>query len=58
LRQPLKQPIAAVEPINWPIDRGREGVEEIEAERVGDENSRRSVQHDDLSNQAKDVLII
>src|SRR5215471_6652307 len=56
LSQPLQEAIAVVEPVNRCIDRCRDGVEEIEAERVGDENCRRSVLHDwPPSKQAKEV---
>ena len=54
LSQPPQEAIAAVEPVNGCIDRRRDGVQEIEAERVGDENCRRSVLHDwPPSKQAK-----
>ena len=46
LSQPLQEAIAAVEPVNWSIDRRRDGIQEIEAERVGDEYRRRSALHD------------
>jgi hypothetical protein len=46
LSQPLQQAIAAVNPINGCIDRRRDGVQEIEAERVGNEYCRSSVLHD------------
>src|ERR1700730_11006677 len=46
LSQPLQEAIAVVEPVNRRIDRCRDGVREIKAERVGDENCRRSVLHD------------
>jgi len=46
LSQPLQQAIAAVEPINWFIDRCRDGIQEIESERTGDKNCRWSVLHD------------
>src|SRR5215813_8401032 len=46
LSQPLQQSVAAVEPVDWFIDRCRDGIQEIEAERVGDESRRRSVLHD------------
>src|SRR5258708_34829091 len=46
LSQPPQEAIAVVEPVNRRIDRCRAGVQEIEAERVGDENCRRSVLHD------------
>lgn len=46
LRQPLQEAIAAVEPVNGCIDRCGDGVQEIEAERVGDKDCRRSVLHD------------
>src|SRR5215469_8341698 len=56
LSQPLQEAIAAVEPVNWFIDRCRDGIQEIEAERVGDENCRRSVLHDwPPSKQVKEV---
>ena len=56
LRQPLQETVAVVEPVNRRIDRCRDGVQEIEAERVGDENCRRSVLHDwPPSKQAKEV---
>src|SRR5262245_28855932 len=45
LSQPLQEAIAAVEPSNRRIDRRRDRVQEIEADRVGDENGRRSVLH-------------
>ena len=46
LSQPPQEPIAAVEPIDGSIDRRRDGVQKIKAERVGDKNCRRSVFHD------------
>src|SRR6478672_233883 len=46
LSQPLHEAIAAVEPVDWFIDRCRDGVQEIEAKRVGDKNCRWSVLHD------------
>ena len=46
LSQPLQEAIAAVEPVNRCIDRCRDGIQEIEAERVGNENGRRSALHD------------
>jgi len=56
LSQPLQEAIAAVEPVNWFIDRYRDGIQEIEAERVGDKNCRRSVLHDwPPSKQAKEL---
>src|SRR5262249_52879940 len=56
LSQPLQEAIAVVEPVNRGIDRCRDGVQKVEAERVGDENCRRSVLHDwPPSKQAKEV---
>ncbi len=56
LSQPLQEAAAVVEPVNRCIDRCRDGVQEIEAERVGDKNCRRSVLHDwPPSKQAKEV---
>jgi hypothetical protein len=46
LSQPSQEAITAVEPVNSRIDRRRDGVQEIETERVGDKNCRRSVFHD------------
>src|SRR5580693_10506546 len=46
LSQPLQEAITAVEPVNGCIGRCRDRVQEIEAERVGNENCRRSVLHD------------
>jgi hypothetical protein len=46
LRQPLQEAIAAIEPVNRRIDRRRDGVQEIEAERVGDKDCWLSVLHD------------
>src|SRR5882724_2727976 len=46
LSQPLQEAVAVVEPVNRCIDRCRDGVQEIEAERVGNKNCRRSVLHD------------
>src|SRR5262245_49636934 len=45
LSQPLQETIATVEPVHRCIDRRRDGVQEIKAERVGDEHCRRSVLH-------------
>src|SRR5258708_4518246 len=52
LSQPLQQANAAVEPVNRCIDRCRDGIQEIEAERVGNENCRRSALHDRPPKQA------
>ena len=48
--EPHGEAFAAIEPVNGPIDRRGDGVEEIEAGRVGDEECRRSVRRDGLSN--------
>jgi hypothetical protein len=53
LSQPLQEAIAAVEPVNRCIDWCRDGVQEIEAERVGNKNCRRSTLHDWPPSQAK-----
>src|SRR5258705_5696444 len=45
LSQPLQQANAAVEPVNRCIDRCRDGIQEIEAELVGNENCRRTAFH-------------
>src|SRR5258705_762650 len=50
--QPLQQANAAVEQVNRCIDRCRDGIQEIEAERVGNENCRRSALHDRPPKQA------
>ena len=44
--QPRDETVAAVKPINRPVERRRDGVQEIEAERVGNEICRRSGRHD------------
>ena len=46
LIQPLEETIAALEPVDRSVDRRRDGIQKIEAERVGDESSGRSVLHD------------
>jgi hypothetical protein len=46
LSQPPQKPITAVEPVNRTIDRRRDGVQEIQAERVGYKKCGRSVFHD------------
>ena len=46
LSQPLQEAIAVVQPVKRCIDRCRDGVQEIEAERVGNKNCRQSVLHD------------
>ena len=55
LSQPCDETLAAVEPVDTRIDRRRDRVEEIEARRVGDEERRRFVRHDGLSNQRDTV---
>src|SRR5215813_8618908 len=45
LSHPLQETIAAVEPVHRRVDRRRDGVQEIKAERVGNEHCRRSVLH-------------
>src|SRR5258705_6876994 len=52
LSQPFQQANAAVERVNRCIDRCRDGIQEIEAERVGNENCRRSALHDRPPKQA------
>src|SRR5258705_250914 len=46
LSQPRHEAIAAVQPVDRCIDRCRDGVQEIKAERVGNKNGRQSVLHD------------
>ena len=46
LSQPPRKTITAVEPVDRSVDRRRDGIQKIEAERVGDENSGRSLLHD------------
>ena len=45
LSQPRDETVAAVEPVNRRIDRRRDGIQEIEARRVGNEICRRSRRH-------------
>ena len=45
LSQPSDEAVAAVEPVDWLIDRRRDRVEEVEAKRIGDEKRRRSRRH-------------
>jgi hypothetical protein len=46
LSQPPQETITVVEPVDRRVDRRRDGIEKIEAERVGDENSGQSLLHD------------
>jgi hypothetical protein len=57
LSEPPDETIAAVEPVNRRIDGSRDGIQEIEPERVGDEKRRRPVWHENPSNQANNPTI-
>src|SRR5215471_14054874 len=46
LSQPPQEAISAIEPVDRRIDWCRDGVQEIEAGRAGDENCTRTVFHD------------
>ena len=56
--EPYGEAFAAIEPVNGPIDRRGDGVEEIEAGQVGDEDCRRSVRRDGLSNYGVRAQIV
>jgi len=53
LCQPVDQAIAVVDPVHGRIDRRRHRVEEVEAERVGDEHGRRAVHERSLAGRDK-----
>ena len=46
LSEPRNKALPAVEPVDRRVDWRCDGIQEIEAERVGDENRRRSLLHD------------